>query len=216
MRYQYCPNNPERYATNLRREQGTHNLKWDSARGQDALIVQTPFKCSAVEQIEELCGLMEKANLQPDQYTEIKPGIWVRFVTAADKAKMSGCPIHTDASTYSVFSCYTEGNVCSIYAPQQNQAMITAYCNIPMQVHIDVREQTRMEGFIRRRAVQTGYYTLAFPQDLAGGYREGDLAYRVCGLDIPITKQMVKQGVVYIKTSNRPEVISKNKGMNLV
>ena len=49
MQYQYCPNDPQRYATNLRREQGTRNLLWDNARGQDVLLVQTPFEMDAVD-----------------------------------------------------------------------------------------------------------------------------------------------------------------------
>lgn len=60
MQYQYCPNDPQRYATNLRREQGTRNLLWDNARGQDVLLVQTPFEMDAVDLMEELCRRMEK------------------------------------------------------------------------------------------------------------------------------------------------------------
>lgn len=219
MRYQYCPNHADRYATNLRRERGTRNLKWDNARGQDVLLVQTPFECGAEALMEELCPLMEQTVLQTDKYTEIKPGVWVRFVTAADKARMNGCPINTEASTYSIFACRVEEGVCSIYAPQENQAMISAYCSIPMQIHVDIKEQTRTEallGFINRRTVLTGYYVISFPRDIAGGYRDGDLVCRVGGLDIPLTRQMLELGSVYVKTERRPEVVSTNKGLELV
>ena len=76
MRYQYCPNNPDRYATNLLREQGTRNLTWESARGQDVLLVQTPFEQRADGLMEELCRLMEQFPPLPGKYTEIKPGVW--------------------------------------------------------------------------------------------------------------------------------------------
>lgn len=214
MKYQYCPNDPEHYATNLRREQGTRNLKWDNARGQDVLLVQTPFECSAIDIIEELCNRMEKVSLTPDKYTEIQPSVWVRFVTAADKAKMGGCPINAEACTYTVFSCCVENDTCLIYAPQ-NQAMISAFCNIPMEVHINVEEQTRVEGILKKRLVSTGYYTIAFPKGFDAGYKDGDLTYRIQDFTIPITRRMLEHGIVYIKTERKPDVVSKNKGLKL-
>ena len=214
MQYQYCPNDPERFATNLRREHGTRNLKWDNARGQDVLLVQTPFGSSAVEIIEDLCQRMAKTTLPPDKYTELMPGVWVRFVTAAYKARMGGCPIHMEACTYTVFSCYTEADICSIFAPQ-NQAMISAYCNIPMEIHVTVAQQTRVEGLFRKRTVSTGYYTMAFPKGFDSGYKDGDLVYRIKDFSVPITKMMLEQGTVYIKTDIKPEVVSKNKGLKL-
>lgn len=214
MQYKYCPNNPERFATNLRREQGTANLKWDNARGQDVLIVQTPFEKNAISLMEKLCADLGRTTIHPDKYTEVQPGVWVRFVTAADKARMGGCPINTEASTYTVFSCSTEGDICSIYAPQ-DQAMITAFCNIPMELHIAVMEQTKTEGLFRKRTVPTGYYVLSFPKSFAGGYNDGDLVYKVSNLMIPITKAMFKQGDVFVKTEHKPEIISKNKGLKL-
>ena len=87
MRYRYCPNSADWYATNLRQDRGTGNLTWDNNRGQDVLIVQTPFEYNAENLMEELCQLMEEAVLQTDSYTEVKTGVWVRFVTAADKAR---------------------------------------------------------------------------------------------------------------------------------
>lgn len=214
MQYKYCPNDPVHYATNLRREQGSRNLKWDNARGQDVLLVQTPFESSAVDIIEELCVRMEKVNIAPDKYTEIQPSVWVRFVTAADKAKMGGCPINAEACTYTVFSCSVDGDICSIYAPQ-NQAMISAFCNIPMEVHVTVEEQTRIEGLFKKRCVFTGYYTIAFPKGFDAGYKDGDLTYRIQDFTIPITRKMLEQGIVYVKSERKPEVSSKNKGLKL-
>lgn len=215
MQYQYCPNDPTRYATNLRRELGTRNLKWDNARGQDVLLVQTPFECNAVDIIKELCGYMEKIEILSDQYTEVRPGIWVRFVTASEKAKMGGCPINAEACTYTVFSCSMEQGICSIFAPQ-NQAMISAYCHIPMELHVSVEEQIRVEGLFRKRSVPTGYYMISFPQNYDSGYMDGDLVYRIREFSIPITKKMLEQGVIYVKTDIKPELISKNKGLKLI
>lgn len=215
MKYQYCPNDPQRYATNLRREQGTRNLKWDNARGQDVLLVQTPFETSAVDLIEELCNQMEQTTILPGHYSEIQPNIWVRFVTAADKAKLGGCPLNAEACSYTVFSCCMEDDVCSIFAPQ-NQAMISASCNVPMEVRIGVEEQVRLEGLFKKRAVSTGYYMISFPKGFEVGYINGGLIYRIKDFVVPITKMMVEQGVVYIKTEIKPEVVSINKGLRLI
>lgn len=215
MEYRYCPNEPSRFATNLRRDHGKPNLMWDNARGQDVLLVQTPFQQSATDIIEKLCEAMSGISIHVEKYTEVLPGVWVRFVTAADKAKLGGCPIHNEASTYTVFSCATEGNVCCIFAPQY-QAMISAHCDIPMQIHVTVSEQTRTEGIFKKRLVSTGYYILSFPAGISNGCKDGDLAYKVRNITIPVTRQMLEQRTVYIKTDSRPEIISKNKGLKLI
>ena len=215
MRYIYCPNDPSRFATNLRRDQSKPNLMWDNARGQDVLIIQTPFQHKAVSIIEELCKAMGEVTINPEKYTEVYPGVWVRFVTAVEKARMGGCPIHNEASTYTVFSCATEDDVCSIFAPQ-NQAMISAYCDIPMQIHVNVSEETKSEGWFKKKIVSTGYYMLSFPAEIANGFKDGDLAYKVRNITIPVTRKMLQQGTVYIKSDSRPEIISKNKGLKLI
>ena len=96
MIYKYSPNNPARFATNLRRDKTTKNLMWDNANGQDVLIVQTPFGSSAVDYIEEICHLLPNVTLLPEKYTEELTGVWIKFVTAADKARNRGCCVaHT-------------------------------------------------------------------------------------------------------------------------
>ncbi|MCI9120439.1 MAG: hypothetical protein HFG00_02770 [Oscillibacter sp.] len=218
MQYQYCPHNPARYATNLLRERGSSRLYWENADGQDVLLVQTPFGVPAAERMEALCQAMGKTLIQPGRYTEVLPGVWVRFVSAMDKVQMNGCPINTEASTYTVFSCLTEGEVCSIFAPQPCQAMISADCSIPMRIRVEVTEQfrRRRQGLFGHVMEPTGFYTLSFPRELAGTYQEGGLFYRAGGLEIPVTRQMLEQGVVYVKTDIRPELVSRNKGLELI
>jgi len=215
MRYHYCPNDAEYFATNLRREQGTRNLKWDNARGRDVLIVQTPFECQTEQLMEELCMEMQYVQAQPNEFTEIRPGVWFRFVSSSDKVRMGGCPINTEASTYTVFGCRWEGDECFIYAPK-NQAMISAFCNIPMDIHVETIELKSREGLLKKRLVSTGYYAMTFPSGCAGSYRDGDMAYRVGDMLIPITKEMLARETVYIKTATRPEVVSLNSGLQIV
>lgn len=215
MHYEYCPNNPERYATGLRRDFHTKNLMWDSARGQDAVIVQTPFGTSAVEQMKEICQRLEEIAVIPDQYTELFGGVWIRFVTAAEKARNSGCPLNGEASTYTVFSCHVNKEVTQIYEPM-NQAMISASCDIPLEVHIELKKEVRIEGIIRKKEVETGFYCMIFPAGMGNGYVNGTLKYQIGAFEIPITKEMLEQRTVYVKTQIQPIMFSDNEGMRLV
>lgn len=215
MRYHYMPSDPGHFATNLRREQGTRNLKWDNARGQDVLIVQTPFGRRAEGLMEELCEEMSVVPVQPDGFTELRPGVWFRFVGAADKVRLGGCPINTEASTYTVFGCTVDGNDCRIYAPQ-DQAMISAYCDIPMEIHVEVTELKRSEGLFRKRLVPTGYFAVSFPSGSSAAYRDGDMAYKAEGLLIPITGRMLDAETVFVKSGRKPEIVSLSSGLQIV
>ena len=66
-----------------------------------------------------------------------------------------------------------------------------------------MREETKTEGLFIKKVVRTGYYTLIFPQDLAGGYRDGDLVLRVGSLEIPVTRQMVKSSISSYSSGRR-------------
>ena len=215
MIYQYQPNDPQRYATNLRREQGKQTLTWDHARGQDVILIQTPFRVNAAEKMEEICQAMTEKGVNGQRYTEVLPGIWARYVSATDKAKQGGCPLNAEASTYAVFACEMDGGTCNVYAPQE-KGMIRFSCDIPMELHVDVIHQVRREGLFKKREVPTGYYTLVFPEGFVHSLRDGDLAYKVDGFKIPVTRKMVEQGTVFVKSEIRPEMVSCNKGVKLI
>ena len=46
-------------------------------------------------------------------------------------------------------------------------------------------------------------------------YIENSLCYKVDGLEIPVTMEMVKQGTVYIESNWEPEIVPLNKGILL-
>ena len=215
MQYQYCPNDPQQYATNLRRNAGTKNLIWDSAGSQEVLIVQTPFGKSPLKEMEKICAQLTRASPKPGQYTQVGIGVWACVVSMIEMAKNNGCPLNTEASTYSVFSCKKEGEVCQIYAPR-DQAMISPFCDVPMEIKVWVRQQMREEGFFKKVQVPTGFFEIHLPREAASGYVDGDLGYESGGFKIPITKRMMEQGTIYIKTEKRPELISCNKGLILI
>lgn len=212
MKVEYCPNDPAHFATNLRRANGTRTLKWDNAGGQDVILVQTPFECNAVDIIQDICAELEKREDLPQKFTEISTGIWVRLVTASEKAKMGGCTMNAEACSYTVFACTQETGGCILYEPQK-QAMISPHCNIPKEVQVRVTEDVVMKGVFRKKAVPTGFYTISFGEGIAEGYMDGDLVYKIRDFSIPITKKMVEQRTVFVKTSTRPEILSTNKGL---
>ena len=198
MIYKYSPNNPARFATNLRLDKTTKNLMWDNANGQDVLIVQTPFGSSAIDYIEEICHLLPNATLLPE-----------------DKARNRGCCLNGEASTYTVFSCFTDKDVCEIYQPQ-NQAMISAFCDIPLDLHVEIETIMRTEGFFRKREIETGFFRISFPPSFSNGYIDGDLSYQINNFEIPVTRQMLEQGTIYVYSEVRPVMISHNKGLHIV
>lgn len=215
MRYECCPNDPDHFATALRRDVHTRKLTWDNAQGQDVIIVQTAFGVSASAILDEICEALNRNERPLTDYVEVMDKTWVRYVTAADKARNSGCHLNGEASTYTVFSCQKEGDLCKIYRPK-NQAMISQSCSIPLEIQATVQKVTRLEGLLRRREVDTGFYMISFPSTLAEKYFNGSLYYRVNGLEIPVTRQMVKQGSIFIKTTVKPELLPTNKGIRIV
>ncbi len=216
MKYICSPNNPARFATNLRQDKATKKLMWDCANGQDVMIVQTPYGSSAVDRINEICEKLPNITVMPEKYMEVITGIWVRFVSAAERARNSGCPINGEASTYTVFSCYTQNGTCEIYMPQ-SQAMISPFCNIPLDLHVVIKNETRREGSIfRKREVDTGFMSISFPNSFGAGYVDGDLSYKIENIEIPITKEIIEHGVVYVFTEAKPVIISHNKGLRII
>lgn len=210
-----CPNNSDRFATNLRRDAVTKNLIWDNARGQDVLIVQTPFGKSAVLMLQELCDALEELDDLPEKFTEIFNGVWACHVSAADKARNKGCVLNGEASTYTVFSCWQDGDILNVYRPQ-DQAMISAFFDIPLEIHVDISKQIIVEGFIRKREVETGFYSMRFPSELVNVYMDGSLCYRIDDFEIPVTKEMIAQGLVYIESLEKPVMIPKTRGLKII
>ncbi len=214
MRYIYLPTNPEHYATGLRRDAERGTLRWDNANGQDTLLIQTPFGKKASDYMESLCREMPEFQIREDQYVEVLDRVWVRYISAATKAKSNGCPLNGEACTYTVFACDTYGDECRIYAPQQ-AAMISPSCDIPIQVKARVSELKRTEGLFRKREVPTGLFRIQLETD-ADPERIGDgMQYSTGGLSIPITARMCEQGTFYIKSNEKPTVQSLNPGIRL-
>lgn len=225
MAYEYCASNPERFATNLQYDQPNRRLIWDSAKGQEVMLVKTPFGKNVLSAcdgggagksiIEDLCAELEKIELRDGCFTEVRPGIWVRFMKVAEYTKLNGCPLHGEASTYSVLACDRKDDLVRVYAPQE-QAMIKPFCNIPLNVKIEIKRDVVSEKRLFRTVeVETGFYKIFFPEGLDAGYVDGSLQCLVGDIVIPVTKAMLKCRTSYIEVSNPPAFSTDNGGLHL-
>lgn len=216
MKYQCCPHDPEQFATNLRRDSYTRNLTWDSAKGQGVLIVQVRFGEEENLTTEELCEILNTTGyLLHDEFEDLPGGISVCFVSAVDKARNSGCRMNGEACSYMVFSILPAGAVCKVFCPPDNQTMIKSYVRIPLQISVQIQEETVLRGMFKKKEEKTGFFILSFPVDLAAVYMDGSLTYRVGDLEIPITKEMIKMGTVFVLSPEWPQLSVKNPGLSL-
>ena len=227
MEYIYAPFNPERFATDLQFDRQSNTLNWTNGKGQEVLILQTPFGQRATDAAdlipgregsvaEAVCVRLADVELVENDFTEIFPGIWARFVSAAAKVRMKGCPLHGEASSYTVLACDRDGSTCKIYAPQDS-AMHVSFCDIPLEVHIEIeRDIEVVKKLFGMREIDTGFFKVHFPASLAKGYLDGTIRLVVEGIRIPVTKQMVSNGTVYIKTEIKPEIDTCNVGLKII
>ena len=215
MRFIYCPGNPEHFATNLRRDAAGKCLMWDNAPGQEVLLVQTAFGKFPAEDGTAMCAALSAAELQPGRFTEFGTGMWARFVSPGDKARLGGCPLNGEASCYTVFAVERAGDECRVLAPPK-QAMISASCQIPQEIHVEIGRQMRTEGRLFKREVDTGFFAVRFPAGLGKGYVDGDMEYEIDGFRIPVTRRMLEQQVFYVKSGTRPRLESRNRGLKLI
>jgi hypothetical protein len=222
MRCILLENDAEKYATNLRFNEQTKNLIWDSAPGQDVVIVQTPYGDSVNSILEDLSSAVENMDSLPGRYSEVINGVWICFVSAKDKVHDNGCKINGEGSTYTVLSCSKRGDELSLYKPS-TKGMISPSVDIPRKIHIQVnKESTQKPSGIFGRILkgkensQSCFYSICFPEKMDEGYKEGEMSYTIGNTEIPITKAMVMQRVVYVRSEELPKIKTANKGIRLI
>ena len=90
------------------------------------------------------------------------------------------------------------------------------YYDLPLEMHIGIQKQDYepWKGRKRNRSFSR-FYMMTFPEELKMVYIENSLCYKVDGLEIPVTMEMVKQGTVYIESNWEPEIVPLNKGILL-
>lgn len=209
-----------RYATNVRGDQSGNRIVWDSSPQQDVLVVQMPFGCNAVDSIESICAAMDGMLLPVDCYSEVPsmPGVWIRYVSSASYTRAAGCPLRTKASTYTIFCCRVDGDICYV-SHQIMTAGNVPYSNIKLDIEVCLTKLTRTVGPPwRRRVEETGYYQITLPQDRANEVDDGDVYYTVAAapdIYMPLTREMFRKGCVYIQTHDKPLFASRNDGLRI-
>ena len=218
MKYVYCGANPKRYATDLHFDSVSGTLQWACGRGQDTLLVQTPYGQEAVKLIETICTELSSIHLQPDHFTELKQQscpVAVRMVSAMEKVRANGCAPCGTGRTYTVFACVSENNTCQVFYSRR-QTVSSPECDLPMYLRVEISTVTQNKGFLRKSEILTGYYRLSFPESCDESYVDGDLEYQADGFHVPITRRMFKAGEAYVRCGARPELIPRKTGLQLV
>lgn len=219
MKYICCPTDNDHFATALRRDKHTGKLLWDSTNRQDVLMVQSPYGEDVTERLEEICGQLCELEQVPTQFVPLLGDIHVRYIPFAFKAANGGCALNGEASTYTVFACTMEreSDVCRVYqAPPK--AMNSPVCDVPLDFHVIRKQHMVTKGFLKiwQRQEFSGFYELHLPAQIEANYTDGSLCYCAEGLRIPITKKMLQQGLVYVKTPEAPGFEANNRGVNVV
>lgn len=212
--YQYRDYAPEHFATGLHLNRKSGLLVWESAPGQDSLMVQTPFGQPAADIIADICRAMDQTPPSREGFVSMLPGVGVRLFTAADKVRMGGCPLHGEASTYTVFGFAPDvGGAGGIVYGQEDQAMMTSFCDIPLEISVAIQEELKQEGRFRKRQVFSGFYRVSFPDGMEDGYPDGGLVYENGGLEIPVTQEMLEKKTIFIQSDQPPVFLAKCTGI---
>lgn len=223
MRYvvQKKPESQKMYATHLRTNAKADRLIWNASPDQDVLVVQTKYNSNALEEIETICEEMNAIELPTDRFTCITglPNTWVRYVSSSDYTRDNGCMLNDKACSYTIFCTALKGDQCIVYYQDAGRAGNLPYRNIRLEIPIHVHKVTQTVGFFRKVEVDTGFYQITLPREYEPNVGDGDVYYIVPSnvhLEIPITKKMFKNGVVFIRTNEKPKILSKFDGLRII
>ncbi len=214
MRYVYCPPDPKHYAADLHLNTEGTALQWACGRGQDVLLVRTPYGQDAEAGMEALCASLGEEPLPEGRFTETGE-IGIRPVSALERVRSNGCPLDGEARTYTVFACVTEGDTCRVFSCK-TRSVSPPRCDVPMRIPVEITAVMSSRGLFRKNAEPTGFYRIAFPQPCDSNYADGDLVYRIGDFRVPITRRMFEAGAVYVKTLARPGAESHKAGLELL
>ena len=214
------PYDPTHFATQLHLLESDQRLDWAISSGQSVLLIRTPFYQVVDNSLDKLCDALNKKDVMPTQYTELAPDmpdVWIRAVSASEKAKMGGCTLLDKPATYTVIAYDQKDEEVFLYMPQAN-TMNKHFCHVSFSVEIMVRRvmQEAKRLFRSNEFYETPFYMISFPNSIADLYHDGDIYYEIDHLVIPITKDMIKNGAVYIQSGEtKPVIKTQNPGMKL-
>lgn len=223
MKYICCPYDEKYYATSLRKNTNTNGLNWDCAKGEDSIIIQTGFGVVSNSLLPQICEYLNKNNrnlVECNDYMEIMSDAqdtecWALYVSSGEKGHNGGCKLNGVACTYTVFGCHIEGNECRIFLPAEGNTYQKNYFNVPIEIQISTVKQRRRKRCIIKRYVDTGFYSISFFGEDLDYYLDGSLSYKTEDFLVPITRDMVLNGTIFVQTGDRPEIICQNNGIKI-
>ncbi len=223
MKYICCPYDENYYATALNKNTTTNGLNWECARGEDSIIIQTEFGVTANDMLPRICEALNKNNrdlTECDDYMEVLSEsenieCWILYVSTRDKGKNNGCKLNGVACTYTVFGCHVEGDECRIFLPSKDNRYQKNFYNVPIEIKVSIIKERRKKRCIIKRYVDTGFYSMTFSGTDIDYYLDGSLCYKTEGVLIPVTRDMIYNGTVFVQTTERPEIIPQNNGIKI-
>lgn len=216
------------FATHVRLNGRADKLIWESSVGQDVLVVQTRYNSNALDKMDKVCSAMNGMRLPEERFAEVAslPETWVRYVSYSAYMRDDGCMLHDKACSYTVFCCEIQDDVCMVYTQDAGNAGNLPYCNIRLDILVQVHKFAQPKGiadiikrFLGTREIEANYHQIMLPREQASSVGDGDLYYTVsCAkdLEIPITRQMFQNGTVYVKSYDEPQVASHNNGLHVL
>ena len=111
-----------------------------------------------------------------------------------------------------------EGAV-EVYKPLPG--MGSYFQDISMTITVKIQEEYKKEktGILgtREELVPTGFYSVSFLGECnSSQYEDGELYYEVGSIKIPITRKMIEQKRIFIRTEEKPRLIADNEGIKVV
>lgn len=201
--YRLLDYNKDKFTTDVYKD-SSKGITWKNAPGIDFLIIQ--FSMDRMIDLEELCGFMNQKIIDcRKEYLEIEENVWVRYMTAIEKAQMRE-RINKRGYRYMVLSAETSGDNVLIYKPNPD-SQASSMCDVPLQMDITIRNMLKKRLFSREREE---YQVITFESDLDDNYVDGDIYYIVdIGdeevMEFPITREMIEYKRIYIK-GKKPEI----------
>lgn len=215
MNYTYEPYNNLYFATNLRRNK--EKLKWDTNNGGATIVLQSRFGEDLIPKMENICEKLNKMEISiKDDFVSLSPEfphLSVRFIDAQQKAKMGGCIIKGEVSRYTIFACHVNGEECHIYESKRRQTV-----DIPAEIHfICAKMYDKIPGglFRKEREEFAGFYEVTMENTSLSVYHDGDIFYQIHEINIPITEEIMKAGLFYIKSDKMPPIRTSNEGYSI-
>ena len=193
------------YCTGMNIDANGH-IQWNSGRGVETLIVAVPYELADGQNpdniYQRLCDRLNRSNpvISNEEYINIGEGMLAKIVSQSDKAKENGSHIYVSGKMYLIAPIMERGEDIFIYRSRKNDLSVLR--SSPLRLEYEIGQGSYRighGGLFAKREVIT-YYTITFKPMFKRGYEDGLLVYRFGDDRIPVSQQMIGNGIIYINS----------------